>query len=358
MNPFLKTPTQLLIAYLLWSASGALFGFLLSHFYAINLLNSIFVNLLGMLILGVVSTSAYFVSANVQLTQQSFIVAFLLVSGASLFAGSLQILVYQILDIAYESLFDRGSFLAGAPGILLPIFVVNVVVYAFSLLVYDAMISNRALKGIEQQETARALWAKSAELKALRAQIDPHFLFNSLNSISALTSINPDKARAMVIELSQFYRESLTISDAALISVDKEIAICKHFIAIETIRYGDKLKLDIELDPQAVDCQLPPLCLQPLLENAIKHGIAQLKVADPINVKIAVQHNKLYVLVANDIPPEQSLVSRPEGTQIGLDNLRSRLALLFGDEAYCGWSATAGRFEVELIFPLSRGEQS
>jgi LytS/YehU family sensor histidine kinase len=140
-----------------------------------------------------------------------------------------------------------------------------------------------------------------------------------------------------------------------LISIEREISICQHFIAIETIRYGNKLKLDIDCNPDALKYQVPPLCLQPLLENAIKHGISQLTTASPISLKVDVQHNKLYVLVGNDIPRDQSL-QKPEGTQTGLENLRSRVTLLYGEDAYCGWTKSETHFQVELIFPLSESE--
>lgn len=356
MNPFIKTPQQLIVAYLIWAALGGLLGVLLSAFYRTDLLDSLLLHLMSGLVLGIASTSAYFVSAIARLTQRRFIAGALLTGGGSLFAGCVFLLIYKALDMALVSSGLQRTSVAHASGILLPVFVVGALVYAFSLFVYDALISVHALKGVEQREAAKELWAKHAELKALRAQINPHFLFNSLNSISALTSINPEKARAMVIELSQFYRESLTVSDLPLISIEREIAICKHFVAIETIRYGDKLTLEMECNPAALRYQIPPLCLQPLLENAIKHGISQLRSASPISLKVDVQHHKLYVLVANDMPAEQSSGQKPEGTQTGLENLRSRVALLFGEDAYCGWTKSENRFQVELIFPLSTGE--
>lgn len=355
MNPFLKTPKLLLVAYLLWAAVGGLLGVLLAQLYHTDFRDTLILNIFTGLALGLVSASAYFVSTNTQLTQQRFITSLFIISGSAFFIGCVFLLMYKALDMALVSSGLQENSAANTPGILLPVFVVASIVYAFSLVLYDALISARALNGVAQREAAQELWAKHAELKALRAQINPHFLFNSLNSISALTSISPEKARAMVIELSQFYRESLMVSDLPFISIEREIAICKHFIAIEAIRYGDKLQLDIACNAAALKYQIPPLCLQPLLENAIKHGISQLTKASPISLKIEVQHGKLYLLVFNDIPCEQSSHTKPEGTQTGLENLRSRIALLFGDDAYCAWNQSSCRFQVELIFPLTEG---
>lgn len=352
MNPFIKTPRQLFIAYTIWAALGGLLGVLLSMSYHVDLLDTLPLHIASGLIVGVISASSYFVSLSARPTQRRFVIGTLLVSGGTLFTGCVFVLFYKALDAAFVYLGLQNVSVSNTPLILLPVFLLGATVYAFSLIIYDALISVQALKGVEQRESAKELWAKHAELKALRAQINPHFLFNSLNSISALTSLDAEKARAMVIELSQFYRESLTVSDLPLISIEREIAICNHFIAIETIRYGNKLKLDIECSPNALHYQIPPLCLQPLLENAIKHGISQLTTASPINLKVDVQHNKLYVLVGNDIANDKSL-QKPEGTQTGLENLRSRLALLYGDDAYCGWVKNESRFHVELIFPLS-----
>lgn len=355
MNPLINTPRQLVIACALWSCLGALLGVLLAHFYRTNMVDTFALNIPGTLILGVVSASAYFVSANFQLTQQRFPIAFLLTLGSSVFAGLVMVLVYKALELVLRNLAIQNEMVAAAPGFLLAIFGIAAFVYAFSLVVYDAIISVHALKGVEQREAARELWAKNAELKALRAQINPHFLFNSLNSISALTQLSPEKARAMVIELSQFYRESLTVSDMPLISVDRELSICKHFLAIEVIRYGEKLRLDLTCNGDALPYLIPPLCLQPLLENAIKHGVSQLTIAAPISLHIEVRHHKLYILVANDIAPEKNPHAKPEGTMTGLENLRARLALLYGENAYCGWTKTETAFQVELIFPLSEG---
>jgi len=342
-----------MVAYLIWIALGGLFGVSLSTLYRADLQDSVLLNGVSGLVLGIASSSAYFVSAIARVTQRGLMAGLLLIAGGSVFAGCAFILIYKVLDTTLVSSGLQVTSVVKTSGLLLPVFLAGSLVYAFSLVIYDALISAQALKGVEQREAAKELWAKHAELKALRAQINPHFLFNSLNSISALTSISAEKARAMVIELSQFYRESLTVSDLPLISLARELAICKHFIAVEAIRYGDKLKLDIQCDPENLNHQIPPLCLQPLLENAIKHGVSQLTNASPISLKVYVQHNKLYLLIANDIADEQSLRQKPEGTQTGLENLRSRLALLYGDEAYCGWTKTETRFQVELIFPLS-----
>lgn len=356
MNPFIKTLKQLIIAYLLWAALGGLLGVLLAQLYQTDVLDTLPLNLLTGLLLGFVSASAYYVSANARITQQGFITGVLIVGGSAFFIGCVFLLFYKALDIGLVNTGLQTASVTSTPGILLPVFVVGAIVYAFSLVLYDALISVRALKGVEQREAAKELWAKHAELKALRAQINPHFLFNSLNSISALTSINAEKARAMVIELSQFYRESLLVSDLPFISIEREISICKHFIAVESIRYGDKLQLAIECNPTALNYQIPPLCLQPLLENAVKHGISQLTNAEPISLKIDVQHSKLYLLVSNDITNKPHSGEKPEGTQTGLENLRSRIALLFGEDAYCAWSKTDSKFQVELIFPLTEGQ--
>src|SRR3954464_2048127 len=124
-------------------------------------------------------------------------------------------------------------------------------------------------RGLELQVLAR-----EAELRALRAQLDPHFLFNSLQSISALTTADPAAARRMCLLLADFLRETLALGARERIPLAGELSLARRFLAIEQVRFGDRLQVDIESPPDAAECEVPPLLLQPLVENAVTHGIA------------------------------------------------------------------------------------
>src|SRR4029079_2516584 len=123
-------------------------------------------------------------------------------------------------------------------------------------------------RGLELQVLAR-----EAELRALRAQLDPHFLFNSLQSISALTTADPPAARRMCLLLADFLRDTLAVGSQARIPLRSELLLAQRFLEIEQVRFGERLRVDIEPE-QAGDIAVPPLILQPLVENAVRHGIA------------------------------------------------------------------------------------
>jgi LytS/YehU family sensor histidine kinase len=137
------------------------------------------------------------------------------------------------------------------------------------------LAQDRAIEA-ERKGAELQLLAQESELKALRAQLNPHFLFNSLNSISALTAVDPSRAREMCVLLSDFLRRSLGLGERRLVALREELDLARTYLAIEQIRFGARLKLAWTLDPAAEPALLPTLLLQPLVENAIKHGIAAL----------------------------------------------------------------------------------
>lgn len=190
---------------------------------------------------------------------------------------------------------------------------------------------------------------RDAELQLLRNQINPHFLFNSLNSISALTSIDAAAARGMAIELGSFYRKTLAISERQYISLGEEIALCEHFMAIEKMRFGDKLQARWSIDAAAMAVQVPAMFMQPLLENAIKHGICNLDEGGTIDVHAVVRNAALHISIDNPVDNEPSLA---KGTATGLKNLKSRVENLYQEQASVRWQKRDGHFIVELILPI------
>ena len=115
---------------------------------------------------------------------------------------------------------------------------------------------------------------RDAELRALRAQVNPHFLYNSLNSISALTGSDAAAARRMCLLLAEFLRTTLRVSSEERITMAEEMKLAERFLSIEQVRFGERLHVEQSIDESALECQVPPLVLQPLLENAVGHGIA------------------------------------------------------------------------------------
>lgn len=179
-------------------------------------------------------------------------------------------------------------------------------------------------KRFTQQTDATAL-LKEAELYKLRQQLQPHFLYNSLNSISALTMIAPGKAQDMIGKLSDFLRSSVKREAQEHILVDEELSYIEAYLSIEAIRFGDRLK--VEFDKEYTDAAtIPPFLLQPVLENAIKFGLYGKTGQVTITVHIHLQAGMLHITISNPYDPQMQM---PKGTGFGLEGIRRRLYLLF-----------------------------
>ena len=210
------------------------------------------------------------------------------------------------------------------------------------------LIAFEASKDAERANVELGLLAREAELKALRAQIDPHFIFNSLHSISALTASNPTAARRMCLLLADFLRDTLRLGASGQIPLADELALAERFLAIEQVRLGDRLQIAREADPAAGLCLVPPLLLQPLVENAVNHGIAQLVEGGTIRMAAARNGSTLTITLENPCDPDRQ---RSKGVGLGLELLRNRLANQYGVADAVFAREQDGRFRVEVRMP-------
>lgn len=165
---------------------------------------------------------------------------------------------------------------------------------------------------------------KEAELLALKSQINPHFLFNSLNNIRSLIAENPDKARDMITHLSELLRYSIQLNHAEKVTLEKEIEVVQDYLQLESIQYEERLNYDFEIDQQLLHIQIPPMVIQTLVENAIKHGIAHL----PEGGEIRIQANRIQDFLEIKVVNSGQIHESPFSTGIGLKNASQRLKLL------------------------------
>lgn len=193
-----------------------------------------------------------------------------------------------------------------------------------SLLWYTQKDANEVKE--RAQETLQL--AKDAELFKLRQQLQPHFLFNSLNSISALAGSQPEKARHMIQQLSEFLRGTLRKDDQESISLQEEIDYLQLYLDIEKVRFGHRLDTNVSVSEDAAKLHLPVLILQPIVENAIKFGLYDTTDAVTITIHAEVIPNALRIEVSNPFDPETSTVSK--GTGFGLSSIQRRLYLIYG----------------------------
>lgn len=209
-------------------------------------------------------------------------------------------------------------------------------------------------QAVERSQKAEIL-SREAQLKALKAQVNPHFLFNSLNSISALTTLDPARAREMCIRLSDFLRNSLRLGERPAICFGDELALAQTYLDVEQIRFGSRLQLVREIEPACSQCDVPPLVIQPLIENAIKHGVATLVSGGQVIIAAKLSVDKMQVSIENDFDPDAPVTSK---SGFGIANVRNRLQARYGAAAALDVDVHDNRYRVVLSIPCGKGKES
>jgi len=228
------------------------------------------------------------------------------------------------------------------------LFVIGALLFWLVAIFFYLLIAFDASKEAERANLELTLLAREAELKALRAQIDPHFIFNSLHSISALTAADPAAARRMCLLLADFLRETLRLGGNDQITLSEELALTDRFLAIEKIRLGERLSIARETDPAVATCLVPPLLLQPLVENAVNHGVAQLVDGGTIRLAATRSGSTLTITLENPCDPDRP---RTRGVGLGLELLRKRLTNQYGASDAVFAQEQEGQFRVEVRIP-------
>lgn len=169
---------------------------------------------------------------------------------------------------------------------------------------------------------------KESELKNLRSQLNPHFLFNSLNSIKALVDIHPEKAKKSITTLSNLLRQSLILGKENLVSLESELGVAKSYLDLERVRFEERLQVNWEIDDELEEFQIPPFSLQMMVENAIKHGISNLKDGGEVNIKVFRDDESICVQVINS-----GNLKKVVDLGVGIENIQKRLELQYGTNA-------------------------
>ena len=190
--------------------------------------------------------------------------------------------------------------------------------------------------------------AREAELAAYKSQIDPHFLFNCLNSISSLCGSEPQAARRMAILLGEFLRASLRLADRELIPLSEEIELARGYLTIERTRFGERLEVATDIAAEVSDFPVPSLLLQPLLENAIKHGLSHLVDGGVLTLAAYRDGDRLRIVISNPVDPDSDSA---DGEGIGLTNVIGRLELLYRGNAQLEVHRTELAFRVTIDLP-------
>ncbi len=183
---------------------------------------------------------------------------------------------------------------------------------------YNTALKNAALKN-------------EIELNNLKSQLNPHFIFNALNSIRALVDENPSKSKDAITQLSSILRGSLVLNKNKLTNFNEELHTVRDYLDLETIRFEERLRTYFNIDPQSKKFSVPPLMIQTLVENGIKHGISKLKEGGMISLETQVKDDNLYIKIRNN---GQFANRKPNGAKgLGIENTKQRLKLLYGNKA-------------------------
>jgi hypothetical protein len=228
------------------------------------------------------------------------------------------------------------------------VYATGVAFYWLAALYYYVVFARENSMKAEARLLETTMLARDAELKALKAQLNPHFLFNSLNSISALTSIDPARARDMCVLLGDFLRTTLRVGEHPLIPFSEELGLLERFLAIEKVRFGARLRTEEAIEEEARKCLLPPLLLQPLIENAVARGIANLPEGGTVRIEARCNNGRMFITIENSFDPD---APPKRGNGMGQRNVRERLEARYGKEASLRVSSEGERYEATVTLP-------
>ena len=200
---------------------------------------------------------------------------------------------------------------------------------------------------LQQQLQVQQKMELQARLDALRARIRPHFLFNTLNSVASLIMSRPEDAERVVEDLAELLRVNLQ-EGRRDVTVADELRICELYLGIEQLRLGERLRVDWQVDPAVLERPMPSLILQPLVENAVYHGVSQLPAGGTILVRVRDAQGRVSVAVENPAPQSPA---RSDGHQIALDNIGQRLQALYGSAGHMEVTRPHGGYRIELSYP-------
>jgi histidine kinase len=351
MHPILARVSRLAIYLSVWTFAGLLLAALLAGPGGLAAGQALGIALPLAIAYGFFCLSAWYVARSTPIKPTGAIRLIATSLTSSLISSG----AWLVLARGWLELFVRGSalgpgrvFLAVRP----LIFGFGVLLYLLSLALSYLLAAFELSRDAERRGLEAQVHAREAELRSLRAQIDPHFLFNSLHSISALTTADPPSARRMCVLLGDFFRDTLALGSEARITIAKELQLAERFLEIEQVRFGDRLRVRVTV-PEEGSWLIPPLLLQPLVENAVTHGVAHLLEGGLIAVSTSIDDTRLRIVVENPCDADRP---RRTGTGVGVRNVRERLAAVYGDQGRVASAEADGIWRVELTLPAERSD--
>ena len=264
-------------------------------------------------------------------------------------SGGLAALTYAVSDLVGRHLLELRLYdtLESDTGMILAGMVNGWVLFMLWSVIYFGVHAAWNYRQAEVDKWKLEAQAEAARLQALKLQLNPHFFFNSLNSVRALIAEDPDRAQRMVTRLARLLRSTLQVDDVKTVPLEQELSTVRTYLQLEAVRFEDRLQYTIEAGEEALRCSVPYMLVQTLVENGIKHGVAQSKAGGCVAVTASVEADCLQIRVTNP----GHIASEEGGT--GLDNARERLHLLFGEAASLAvCNADDETVEAQVAVPL------
>ncbi len=259
-------------------------------------------------------------------------------------------------QVVLQAQTNREMMMKHAPRLLIDGTVTWYFFFAAWSAIYVALSSAAQLRLAERRASEFERAAQSAQLRALRYQVNPHFLFNTLNSLSSLIMARRDEeAERMIMNLSNFFRATLATDPTADVSLSEEIALQRLYLDIEKARFPNRLQVEVDIPERLQSARVPALLLQPVVENAIKYGVARAKDVVTLTIRAQQDGARLHLIVENSGDPATATPALGEepSTGVGLTNVCQRLQARFGVSTSCDYGPWAeGGFRVALSMPL------
>lgn len=233
-------------------------------------------------------------------------------------------------------------------GIFVTMFNTGILIFLWSIIYFLV----HYFENYKKSEIERLVWeaaVKDFELKTLKSQLNPHFMFNALNSIRALIEENPSGAKTAITQLSNIFRYSLKIERTETVPFEEEIKTVEDYLGLEQVRFEERLKYKIEYLPNVKNIEIPPMMIQTLVENGIKHGISQLPEGGFVNVTAEKARNFLIIEIENSGSVSDDAITQAKG--YGISNTKQRLHLLYGDQAKFFIANFNSHVKVTIILP-------
>ncbi|MFP4662910.1 MAG: sensor histidine kinase [Bacteroidales bacterium] len=346
LHPLFQRSKHVLYYFATWIIPAAIHFLSMHNLLQVPAGNALLDTGISIVLYAVMGLSLWYLTYGIVPGKQHF-VSFL---GKHFFGMMVFIFVWLMLSELIYYLFTGSRIQEMTEGIRLYKVLEGSLFYFILITMYYVMSYHQDMKEREIRQVNLARNLREAELKVLKSQINPHFLFNSLNSVASLSVTAPERARSMIVRLSDYMRYSLKTSPDDMTELENEIENCRRYLEIEQARFGEKLRFGFDVPPKCKSIKIPVLCLQPLYENAVKHGVYESDDLVEIETAIDCSEQFLHIRIANDYDPEAP-VRKGEG--IGISSVRKRLNLLYDAGGLLKTNKADGVFIVDLYIPKS-----